>query len=135
MPGRSTVAVHAGRDVHPSRAVAPPIYQTATFHAEDAERFARVAVESRGSDFYTHCPATSALDMRGPGETTMDTAAADVSRGHPGLVDMVLAASRVANATVDWPVWTCPRRRPRQTCGVASLGARWRGYRGRHEWR
>ena len=53
MPGKSTVAVHADRDVHPSRAVAPPIYQTATFWAEDAEQFARVAVEPRGQDFYT----------------------------------------------------------------------------------
>lgn len=53
MPGRSTVAVHADRDVHPSRAVAPPIYQTATFAAEDAETFARVAAQPRGHDFYT----------------------------------------------------------------------------------
>ena len=37
----STVAIHADRDVHPSRAVAPPIYQTATFWAEDAEQFAQ----------------------------------------------------------------------------------------------
>jgi methionine-gamma-lyase len=49
----STVAVHADRDVHPSRAVAPPIYQTATFWADDAEQFARAAVDPRGQDFYT----------------------------------------------------------------------------------
>ena len=53
MPGSSTVVVHADRDVHPSRAVAPPIYQTATFGAEDAEEFARAAVDRRGHDFYT----------------------------------------------------------------------------------
>jgi cystathionine gamma-lyase len=53
MPGSSTVAIHADRDVHTSRAVAPPIYQTATFWAEDAETFARVAVDRRGKDFYT----------------------------------------------------------------------------------
>ncbi|MFJ6632500.1 trans-sulfuration enzyme family protein [Streptomyces sp. NPDC091376] len=53
MPGRSTVAVHADREVHPDRAVAPPIYQTATFSAEDAESFAQGAVEARGKDFYT----------------------------------------------------------------------------------
>ena len=53
MPGSSTVAVHADRDVYPSRAVAPPIYQTATFWAEDAEQFARAAVDRRGTDFYT----------------------------------------------------------------------------------
>ncbi|MER8066755.1 aminotransferase class I/II-fold pyridoxal phosphate-dependent enzyme [Streptomyces sp. NPDC094034] len=53
MPGNSTITVHADRDVHPSRAVAPPIYQTATFSAEDAETFARTAVDPRGKDFYT----------------------------------------------------------------------------------
>ncbi|TCC28111.1 trans-sulfuration enzyme family protein [Kribbella speibonae] len=53
MTGTSTIAVHADRDVHPSRAVARPIYQTATFGAEDGEQFAQVAVERRGHDFYT----------------------------------------------------------------------------------
>src|SRR6202034_2670995 len=49
----STVAIHADRDVHPSHAVAPPIYQTATFWAEDAEQFAQAAVDRRGYGFYT----------------------------------------------------------------------------------
>src|ERR1700684_2382819 len=49
----STVAIHADRAVHPSRAVAPPIYQTATFWAEDAEQFAQAAVDRRGQGFYT----------------------------------------------------------------------------------
>jgi methionine-gamma-lyase len=53
MPGISTVVLHADREVHPTRAVAPPIYQTATFWAEDAEQFARAAVSRRGQDFYT----------------------------------------------------------------------------------
>ena len=53
MPGKSTITVHADREVHPSRAVAPPIYQTAAFSAEDAETFARGAVDPRGKDFYT----------------------------------------------------------------------------------
>ena len=53
MPGISTVALHADREVHPTRAVAPPIYQTATFWAEDAEQFAQAAVSRRGQDFYT----------------------------------------------------------------------------------
>jgi methionine-gamma-lyase len=53
MPGTSTITVHADREVHPRRAVAPPIYQTATFSAEDGEAFARVAVEPRGTGFYT----------------------------------------------------------------------------------
>ncbi|ORA38272.1 trans-sulfuration enzyme family protein [Mycobacterium aquaticum] len=53
MPGNSTTVVHADDNVRPSHAVAPPIYQTATFSAEDAERFAYAAVEPRGQDFYT----------------------------------------------------------------------------------
>lgn len=53
MSGPSTIVNHADRDVYPSRAVAPPIYQTATFWAEDAEQFARVAVDRRGKEFYT----------------------------------------------------------------------------------
>ncbi|MFI6294677.1 trans-sulfuration enzyme family protein [Nonomuraea sp. NPDC050790] len=53
MPGKSTITVHADRGVHPSRAVAPPIFQTAAFAAEDGEAFARAAVAPRGKDFYT----------------------------------------------------------------------------------
>jgi methionine-gamma-lyase len=53
MTGISTAVIHADRDVHPSRSVARPIYQTATFWAEDSESFARAAVEPRGKDFYT----------------------------------------------------------------------------------
>lgn len=53
MPGSSTTVLHADRDVHPSRAVAPPIYQTAAFWAEDTETFVRVATDRRGKDFYT----------------------------------------------------------------------------------
>jgi methionine-gamma-lyase len=53
MPGKSTITVHADREIHPTRGVAPPIYQTATFWAEDGETFARGAVEPRGKDFYT----------------------------------------------------------------------------------
>ena len=53
MSGSSTIAIHADRDVYPSRAVARPIYQTAAFWTEDAEQFAQVAVDPRGHDFYT----------------------------------------------------------------------------------
>ncbi len=53
MTGTSTRAIHADRDIHPSRSVARPIFQTAAFWAEDSESFARAAVEPRGKDFYT----------------------------------------------------------------------------------
>lgn len=53
MTGINTTVVHADRDVQPSNAVAPPIYQTATFGADDAAAFAHAASEPRGKDFYT----------------------------------------------------------------------------------
>ncbi len=53
MTGTSTRVIHADRDIHPSRSVARPIYQTAAFWAEDSESFAQAAVEPRGKDFYT----------------------------------------------------------------------------------
>ncbi|GAA2683339.1 aminotransferase class I/II-fold pyridoxal phosphate-dependent enzyme [Streptomyces lunalinharesii] len=53
MLGTTTATVHADRHVHPDRAVAPPIYQTAAFSAADSETFAQGAVEPRGKDFYT----------------------------------------------------------------------------------
>ena len=53
MTGTSTLTIHADRDIHPSRSVARPIYQTAAFWSEDSESFAQAAVEPRGKDFYT----------------------------------------------------------------------------------
>ncbi|MFI9605103.1 trans-sulfuration enzyme family protein [Streptomyces sp. NPDC052043] len=53
MPGTTTATVHADRHVHPDRAVAPPIYQTAAFSAASGETFVQGAVEPRGKDFYT----------------------------------------------------------------------------------
>ncbi|AEH09646.1 MULTISPECIES: trans-sulfuration enzyme family protein [Protofrankia] len=44
---------HADRELRHDRSVAPPIYQTATFWADDAETFAQAAVERRGQGFYT----------------------------------------------------------------------------------
>lgn len=49
----NTGAIHADRDVFPSRSVARPIYQTSTFDAEQGEEFARIAVETRVHNFYT----------------------------------------------------------------------------------
>ncbi|MGI5491367.1 trans-sulfuration enzyme family protein [Microtetraspora malaysiensis] len=49
----TTAAVHADQRLGRGNAVAPPIFQTATFQADTAEDFARVAVEPRGHDFYT----------------------------------------------------------------------------------
>ncbi|WP_250285380.1 MULTISPECIES: trans-sulfuration enzyme family protein [unclassified Frankia] len=49
----STTVNHADREARRDLSVAPPIYQTATFWAEDAETFAQAAVERRGQGFYT----------------------------------------------------------------------------------
>ncbi|HQU00519.1 MAG TPA: aminotransferase class I/II-fold pyridoxal phosphate-dependent enzyme [Acidimicrobiales bacterium] len=53
MPGFDTTVVHADQETHPTSAVARPIYQTATFWAENATEFARVALDHQGSEFYT----------------------------------------------------------------------------------
>ena len=92
MPGSSTVAIHADRDVHPSRAVARPIYQTATFWAEDAEAFAQVAVDRRGQGFYTrygnpnHAQVAAVVAELEHTETAMVTAS-----GMAALTTAVLA--------------------------------------------
>ncbi|MGW2483893.1 trans-sulfuration enzyme family protein [Streptomyces sp. NPDC001571] len=80
MLGKSTVTVHADREIHPDRAVAPPIYQTAAFSAEDASTFAAGAVEPRGQDFYTrfgnpnHAQAAAVVAELEGTETAMVTA-------------------------------------------------------------
>ncbi|GAA3084944.1 methionine-gamma-lyase [Kribbella aluminosa] len=92
MTGNSTIAVHADREVHPSRAVARPIYQTAAFGAEDGERFAQVAVERRGHDFYTrygnpnHAQVAAVVAELEHTETAMVTAS-----GMAALTTAVLA--------------------------------------------
>lgn len=53
MAGTSTRSIHADRDLNATRAVAPPIFQTANFRSDDLPAFAASAVEARGSDFYT----------------------------------------------------------------------------------
>lgn len=92
MAGSSTVAVHADRDIHPTSAVAPPIYQTATFSAEDAEHFARAAVDRRGTGFYTrygnpnHAQAAAVVAALEGTEAAMVTAS-----GMAALTTAVLA--------------------------------------------
>jgi len=51
--GINTIAVHAGREVNPTRAVAPPIFQTAVFELEDAAAGARFAQEIAPTEYYT----------------------------------------------------------------------------------
>jgi hypothetical protein len=84
--------LHADRKVHPTRAVGPPIYQTATFWAEDAEQFAQAAVNRRGADFYTrygnpnHAQASAVVAELEHAEAAMVTAS-----GMAALTTAVLA--------------------------------------------
>ena len=59
MTGISTVAIHADRDVHPSRSVARPIYQTAAFWAEDGP--ALLAALDRGLQSPEHAAFVARL--------------------------------------------------------------------------
>ncbi len=51
--GMQTKVVHAGREHNATHAVSPPIWQTATFHADSAEHFNEIATASRPAEFYT----------------------------------------------------------------------------------
>src|SRR5207237_4571396 len=48
-----TLAVHAARHLHEDAAVAPPIYQTATFRGFSTEDFAKRSHTPRHDEFYT----------------------------------------------------------------------------------
>lgn len=48
-----TQLIHADRHLNATSAVAPPIFQTATFRAESAEHFTHLAEEQRPPEFYT----------------------------------------------------------------------------------
>jgi methionine-gamma-lyase len=48
-----TRLIHADRGLNPTAAVAPPIYQTATFRAESADDFGERASRPRHPEFYT----------------------------------------------------------------------------------
>src|ERR1700690_4095829 len=92
MSGSSTTAIHADRDVYPSRSVARPIYQTAAFWAQDAEQFARAAVEPRGHDFYTRYGNPNQSQVSAVvAELEHTEAAMDTASGMAALTTAVLA--------------------------------------------
>jgi cystathionine beta-lyase/cystathionine gamma-synthase len=51
--GTQTVAVHADASVNETRAVSPPIWQTATFSANSSEHFSEIAGATHPPEFYT----------------------------------------------------------------------------------
>ena len=48
-----TLLIHIDRDLNPSTAVAPPIYQTSTFRSDSAQDFADRTAEPRHPEYYT----------------------------------------------------------------------------------
>ena len=51
--GPQTIAVHASEEFNQTTSISPPIYQTTTFSAENAEHFYAMATEPRHAEFYT----------------------------------------------------------------------------------
>ncbi|MBL8203750.1 MAG: aminotransferase class I/II-fold pyridoxal phosphate-dependent enzyme [Blastocatellia bacterium] len=51
--GLQTKAVHTSHPFNPTTSVSPPIFQTTTFSAENAEHFYEMATEPRHTEFYT----------------------------------------------------------------------------------
>jgi methionine-gamma-lyase len=51
--GPQTQAVHASHDFNQTTSISPPIFQTTTFRAEDAEHFYEMATQPRHAEFYT----------------------------------------------------------------------------------
>jgi cystathionine beta-lyase/cystathionine gamma-synthase len=48
-----TLLIHSDRDLNQSSAVAPPIYQTATFRSDSAKEFTERTAQSRHPEYYT----------------------------------------------------------------------------------
>jgi methionine-gamma-lyase len=51
--GPQTTAVHAAHDLNQTTSISPPIFQTTTFSAENAEHFHEMATQPRHAEFYT----------------------------------------------------------------------------------
>lgn len=51
--GPQTTAVHAAHEFNQTTSISPPIFQTTTFSAENAEHFHEMATQPRHAEFYT----------------------------------------------------------------------------------
>ncbi len=51
--GPQTTAVHAAHEFNQTTSISPPIFQTTTFSAENAEHFYEMATQPRHAEFYT----------------------------------------------------------------------------------
>ncbi len=52
-PGNQTKSVHASQEFNNTTSISPPIFQTTTFSAENAEHFYEMATQPRHAEFYT----------------------------------------------------------------------------------
>ncbi len=53
MTGNQTKSVHASQEFNHTTSISPPIFQTTTFSAENAEHFYEMATQPRHAEFYT----------------------------------------------------------------------------------
>ena len=53
MTGNQTKSVHASQEFNNTTSISPPIFQTTTFSAENAEHFYEMATQPRHAEFYT----------------------------------------------------------------------------------
>lgn len=53
LEGQQSKAVYTSKKLNRTSAVSPPIWQTTTFSAEDAEEFAQIAIATKPAEFYT----------------------------------------------------------------------------------
>ncbi|MGW0994737.1 PLP-dependent transferase [Streptomyces sp. NPDC002523] len=123
MPGSTTVTAHTDRDIHPNRAVAPPIYQTAAFRAEDAHSFAQAAVDARGKAFCTR--------FGNPNHAQVAAVVAELEHTEAAMV----TASGIAALTTTpcWP-W-CPPETTSSGRGPPTGARTPFATRGRRSWR
>ncbi|ADI12525.1 cystathionine beta-lyase [Streptomyces bingchenggensis BCW-1] len=128
MPGNSTVTIHADRDIHPSRAVATPIYQTVVFWAEDPQTFAQVTVGRRAHDFTTrfgnpnHAQVTAVVAELEHTEAAMVT-----TSGMSALTTAVLALVSAGDhaGRPSLRPWAAPSRGHAHTTPSSASAARW----------
>jgi methionine-gamma-lyase len=76
--GPQTQAVHASHDFNQTTSISPPIFQTTTFRAEDAEHFYEMATQPRHAEFYTR--------YGNPNHQQVEATVAALEKGEAALV-------------------------------------------------
>ncbi|MFN7926662.1 MAG: aminotransferase class I/II-fold pyridoxal phosphate-dependent enzyme [Blastocatellia bacterium] len=76
--GPQTTAVHAAQEFNHTTSISPPIYQTTTFSAENAEHFYELATTPRHAEFYTR--------YGNPNHQQVEATVAALENGEAGLV-------------------------------------------------